>query len=159
MVIRLVVHYAPMAFVVASMDGVEIPTHIVELVVKANVRLAGVMSGPSSPLPCMSKCSNTATKIAAQVMGFIHIMLSLLLHVLLVDLALVEMIVLVKESLLLSLLKPLMRPLEDGLLRQMGHIHGVIVFLESRTLKEPIVILPVGHALLVNCTTVEAPSN
>lgn len=104
-------HYAPMAFVVASMDGVEIPTHIVELVVKANVRLAGVMSGPSSPLPCMSKCSNTATKIAAQVMGFIHIMLSLLLHVLLVDLALVEMIVLVKESLLLSLLKPLMRPL------------------------------------------------
>lgn len=98
-------------------------------------------------------------KIVVQLTDFTLMMLSLLLLLLSMGLALLEMLLLVRGSLLLFLLKLLMRPLVDGPVRQMAHIHGDIVFLENKVIQELIVILLIGLAQQVKCTTVEALSS
>uniref|UniRef100_A0A7C9CVL4 Uncharacterized protein n=1 Tax=Opuntia streptacantha TaxID=393608 RepID=A0A7C9CVL4_OPUST len=98
-------------------------------------------------------------KVAARPTGSTPTMLSLLLPVPSVGLELLGMQLRERGSLLLSSLKPPMRPLGDGRVHQMARMLGDTASIENRGIHQHIVILLIGLALLVKHTMAADLSN
>lgn len=172
---KLVELCAQMGYAAANSGGVAAQIRIVEKVARASVNL-GPHLHPQSQLQLHQvvvtmeisvdslallssiKCLNTETMDAVRDMDSTPTMLSLLLLALSMALAPPVMMPHARGKSLLSWLKLLMKPQEDGQMHQMVHMHGDIV-LSTKITRQFIVMVGIGHVLLVKNIMAEDQSN
>jgi len=109
------------------------------------LRQVVILLPPSLLHPCLTKCSSTETIPDAKQMDFTLIMLSLMLQDRITGLVPLGVLKTEEESSRLSSLKPPMKQLVDGQVRQMVHMHGDIALLENKTSQIGTVIPLIGH--------------
>lgn len=161
------VRFVPRDSVAANSGGAVILTPIVlPVIARVSVLVALVpvldlqgTSAVSSQIPCLIRCLSIAMIMPARerVISIVT-MHSSLLQALFLALVLLVISLPVKGKLLLSLLKPLMKLLEDGLRHQMDHTHGDTVSLENKVAQVIIAHQAVnGLVLLEENISEEAP--
>lgn len=135
------VRFVPRDSVAANSGGAVILTPIVlPVIARVSVLVALVpvldlqgTSAVSSQIPCLIRCLSIATKtlVKERVISTVTMPSSMLPGLSVASAPLVIPLP-GKEKLLLSLPKPLMKLLEDGLRHQMDHTHGDTVSLENK---------------------------
>jgi hypothetical protein len=158
------VHFVPRDYVVANLVGVATPMTIVVLeIARASVPAIPVLletSAASFQIPCLMRCLSIATIMLVKERTISTVtMLSSLLQSLFLALAPLVIPLSEKGKLLLSLPKPPMKLLEDGLQHQMDHTHGVTASLENKVVRATTVHqVANGLVRLVENISDEAPS-